>query len=248
MSLVNDIMRREEELRKQGIPLPEIQRTLIAEFETLGTPVNDWPPELTGGLDIVDRIYPDLILDSGYPPEKPYEPYLSEPAPFHPDNQPPAPNNPENYAATGAQQNSEPSMHNEEGWHGEHLGVNPDLEQTNSDPNSVIYDTLLQEGIADQDTKLDVENNRTEYLHPDGEIPHEKTSDEIHIHLDLPTNTRSFEFEEPKSDWEPVIQEASFRAFTHSSSFVGNVLYDEESNHMQLILNGKTYDFCGVRS
>lgn len=37
-----------------------------------------------------------------------------------------------------------------------------------------------------------------------------------------------------------------FKAFTHSSSFVGNVKYDSEDSEMEIILNGKTYNFCGV--
>ena len=35
-------------------------------------------------------------------------------------------------------------------------------------------------------------------------------------------------------------------AFTHSSSFVGNVRYDREEQEMEIILNGKRYQYCGV--
>ncbi len=37
-----------------------------------------------------------------------------------------------------------------------------------------------------------------------------------------------------------------FKAFTHTSSFVGNVQYDSFNQSMEIILNGKTYSFCNV--
>ena len=43
-----------------------------------------------------------------------------------------------------------------------------------------------------------------------------------------------------------TVGDPEFRAFTHSSSFVGNVLWDRESREMDVILNGKTYHFCHV--
>ena len=46
-----------------------------------------------------------------------------------------------------------------------------------------------------------------------------------------------------KSD---TVGNPEFKAFTHSSSFVGNVLWDRESREMDMILNGKTYHFCNV--
>ena len=46
-----------------------------------------------------------------------------------------------------------------------------------------------------------------------------------------------------KSD---TVGNPEFRSFTHSSSFVGNVLWDRESSEMDIILNGKTYHFCRV--
>ena len=58
---------------------------------------------------------------------------------------------------------------------------------------------------------------------------------------------RGFEFKESIDEhWESLIQEVRFRAFTHSSSFVGNVKYDQDLQEMEIILNGKTYDFCNV--
>jgi hypothetical protein len=46
-----------------------------------------------------------------------------------------------------------------------------------------------------------------------------------------------------KSD---TVGNPEFRSFTHSSSFVGNVLWDRESREMDIILNGKKYHFCNV--
>jgi hypothetical protein len=46
-----------------------------------------------------------------------------------------------------------------------------------------------------------------------------------------------------KSD---TVGRPEFKAFTHSSSFVGNVKWDRESSEMDIILNGNTYHFCRV--
>lgn len=40
--------------------------------------------------------------------------------------------------------------------------------------------------------------------------------------------------------------EEDLKAFTHSSSFVGNVKYNPEDQSMEIILNGKKYNFCNV--
>ena len=46
-----------------------------------------------------------------------------------------------------------------------------------------------------------------------------------------------------KSD---TVGNPEFRAFTHSSSFVGNVIWDRESREMEILLNGSKYHFCNV--
>lgn len=46
-----------------------------------------------------------------------------------------------------------------------------------------------------------------------------------------------------KSD---TVGNPEFKAFTHSSSFVGNVLWDRESREMDILLNGNKYHFCNV--
>jgi hypothetical protein len=50
---------------------------------------------------------------------------------------------------------------------------------------------------------------------------------------------RQFEFSE-------TVQDEALKAFTHSSSFVGNVRYDTEEQSMRILLNGKAYHFCNV--
>ena len=46
-----------------------------------------------------------------------------------------------------------------------------------------------------------------------------------------------------KSD---TVGNPEFKSFTHSSSFIGNVVWDRESREMDIILNDKTYHFCRV--
>ena len=50
------------------------------------------------------------------------------------------------------------------------------------------------------------------------------------------------------SNFRSILTEADFDAFTTSSSFVGNVRYDHDTQEMTMILNGKEYDFCNVPS
>lgn len=57
---------------------------------------------------------------------------------------------------------------------------------------------------------------------------------------------KKFEFKECACEWSDVVKEARFKAFTHSSSFVGNARYDNELQEMTLVLNGKEYTFCNV--
>lgn len=51
-----------------------------------------------------------------------------------------------------------------------------------------------------------------------------------------------FSFEEPNN----LSVEEAVTAFTHSSSFVGNVRYDPDTQEMRVLLNGKSYNLCGV--
>jgi transposase len=66
-------------------------------------------------------------------------------------------------------------------------------------------------------------------------------------HVGQTTHQRSFDFNESFEDWRDVaLTEQRFKAFTHSSSFVGNVRYDSDTNKMTMVLNGESYDFCDV--
>jgi hypothetical protein len=50
----------------------------------------------------------------------------------------------------------------------------------------------------------------------------------------------------PDSNFKSILTEADFDAFTNSSSFVGNVRYDRDTQEMIMTLNGNQYNFCNV--
>jgi len=61
-----------------------------------------------------------------------------------------------------------------------------------------------------------------------------------------PKKFKTFDFEESPEQWQGILTEQKFKAFTHSSSFVGNVRYDQDEQSMRILLNGTPYKFCGV--
>lgn len=132
------------ELKNRGIPDLEALRVLAMQYgvgkinglNTQYEPANTsyWPPRKTGGMDTVDRIYPNLIPAEAFSP--PLPPHLTIPElesvaisgglnnittheNLWDDSQilPPLLDN-TNYVATGSDRNSQPSMHGEEGWVG----------------------------------------------------------------------------------------------------------------------------------
>jgi len=65
-----------------------------------------------------------------------------------------------------------------------------------------------------------------------------KVLDEIdRIYPDV--TTLGFEFNETTHNEQLI-------AFTHSSSFIGNVRYNTETGEMRILLNGKAYNFCNI--
>ncbi len=59
----------------------------------------------------------------------------------------------------------------------------------------------------------------------------------------------SFVFDEPASDWRGSRQyndAAKILTFSHSSSFVGQVVYEKATKEMLLVLGDAIYNFCGV--
>ena len=64
------------------------------------------------------------------------------------------------------------------------------------------------------------------------------------------TNTHPAFFNKKKKKKEFLVNETvtdeAFIAFTHSSSFVGNVRYDDDTSEMRILLNEKAYTFCNV--
>ena len=55
--------------------------------------------------------------------------------------------------------------------------------------------------------------------------------------------TKTFTFRENHEEWAKLER---VTAFTHTSSWVGQVIYDSESQEMAITMNGKKYLFCGV--
>ncbi len=65
---------------------------------------------------------------------------------------------------------------------------------------------------------------------------------------DLKKNVKSleFSFDESVEEWRPHFTEQRFRAFTASSSFVGNIRYDRDLQQIVGILGGVEYTWCNV--
>jgi hypothetical protein len=103
----------------------------------------------------------------------------------------------------------------------------------------------------DKEQTIFAQNEAVDLVGPQSTIPNKKKK-------------KRFEFKEESSDeWKELehylyedatnsgqksdtVGNPEFKAFTHSSSFVGNVLWDRESREMDIILNNKTYHFCNV--
>jgi len=58
--------------------------------------------------------------------------------------------------------------------------------------------------------------------------------------------SKEFYFMIIPEDWKGLLTEADFVAFTASSSFVGNVRYDKDTQEMRILLNENAYNFCNV--
>jgi len=105
-----------DDLRSKGIPEEEIDRIEQNPSEIIAYP--DWPPKITGE----DKQAEILLtpIDTGYPPDKPYEPYLAEPTIDGPVHYPPARDNQQGAADATAtpEGESQPSIHHEEGHQG----------------------------------------------------------------------------------------------------------------------------------
>lgn len=56
---------------------------------------------------------------------------------------------------------------------------------------------------------------------------------------------QAFEFVESHEAWGKLLSERT-TGFTHSSSFVGNVIYDSDTQDMKITLNGEAYVFCNI--
>jgi hypothetical protein len=56
---------------------------------------------------------------------------------------------------------------------------------------------------------------------------------------------KSFSFEEDHKAWR-ILTERDITAFTHSSTWIGQVIYDSDSQQLMIMMSGKRYLFCGV--
>lgn len=70
-----DVGAKRHDLRSKGIPEKELDRIDAVPSEIIAVP--DWPPKITGEDKQAEIIL--NVPDTGYPPDKPFEPYLSEP-------------------------------------------------------------------------------------------------------------------------------------------------------------------------
>ncbi len=63
------------------------------------------------------------------------------------------------------------------------------------------------------------------------------------------TEFESFEFNEKASEWKGTKQyenAAKILTFSHSSSFVGQVVYEKADKSMLIVLGDSVYNFCSV--
>ena len=61
------------------------------------------------------------------------------------------------------------------------------------------------------------------------------------------SNIKTFDFEEQHDAWRELTKnERDTTAFTHSSSWIGRVIYDSDTQQMSITMSGKQYLFCGV--
>lgn len=176
---------------------------------------------------------PDITLnipDTGYPPEPPIEPYLSEPPAIHLDIVGYPTYDQTNYVATGSKPESQPDMGDIEGWSGE------------KDYEYSVNETEFSDKI-DQQRKI--------YFGHEKEEPHmvtdEQKAPELHIHLELDSSVDEFDFRETAEEWKEALSDSPrFEGYTGSSSFVGNMRYDRDTRGLTMKLNGKSYNFCDV--
>jgi hypothetical protein len=134
----------------------------------------------------------------------------------------------------------------------------------NSEPTKYMA-SITSKSIDKQKQFFKKFNELSESLCPNCGEPKEAV-DLVGIHptAQVKKKKRHFEFKEASNDdWKEyehylyedatksgqksdTVGNPEFRSFTHSSSFVGNVLWDRESREMDIILNGKKYHFCNV--
>ena len=104
------------------------------------------------------------------------------------------------------------------------------LTKAHAESWGITHPSVVMERVNSNNIKLAKINHYREILNQIDET-YQTTPHKVEI--------KGFEFNE-------VCHNEQLIAFTHSSSFIGNVRYNTETQEMRVILNGKSYNFCGV--
>jgi len=88
---------------------------------------------------------------------------------------------------------------------------------------------------------LDIDDDFGDELHL--RIPTDKIGQKVDVGKFL--NKESLFKKKLEFNFEEIVSEA-LQAFTHTSSWIGNVRYDTESKVMRILMNGKSFEHCNV--
>ena len=106
-----------------------------------------------------------------------------------------------------------------------------------------MWQTALKKKVKNEDVALSGDHSRADIVKKKKksfefkEVLDDSWKELEHYLIEDSTNSGQ------KSD---TVGNPEFRSFTHSSSFVGNVIWDRESRQMNILLNGSKYSFCDV--
>jgi hypothetical protein len=106
-----------------------------------------------------------------------------------------------------------------------------------------LWQTTLKKKVKNEDVALSGDHSRADIVKKKKksfefkEVLDDSWKELEHYLIEDSTNSGQ------KSD---TVGNPEFKSFTHSSSFVGNVIWDRESRQMNILLNGSKYSFCDV--
>lgn len=190
-----------DDLRSKGIPEEEIDRIENNPSEIVAYP--DWPPKITGEDKQAEIIL--TPIDTGYPPDKPYEPYLAEPTIQGPVHYPPARDGQQGAADATAtpEGESQPSMHNE-GGHEKSLTIPPDFGLNTQNVN--LQFPFLWD-ISDDGTITEVNRPQEDATHNrDGKFVKKGTTNmDVMTDLSMPEKLEDLDLEYHQPDGPPHV-------------------------------------------